>query len=438
MEHGSLLSLITETILRLDHLHTSEERQRYLLLHILATSQSMVIRECDNFTLNIAISKDRCDEYVFQTTGNVVLFCVQEPFEVCVHRVDLDQESISVGEQITVTKKNPLLVDGNKFVYHIKNKSTLFGLINIPDEATGNFYDLDINVYSLKTRKKAFWFPYNGSVSRYLFVLKALKDIEDPLLLPIAQRLLEHPSPIVASSARQSIYSQKTHGNTVKKENGNKVVEPSLSLGEFVNSLEKIEHLDCIDVEKYISDLLYLLSKNPTLLGDFIENEIKEKGFEYEEVYNQFLFNLYQSPRFFIRLTFWEPLNSDIEKPTFIYGMKHNHDFKLFTITYSGDGYSTAIAKIDASPTSIIEGEPVNLVQEKYVTLPKSHATIMNAYTDIHEQFPPKTLSSSLCIIIPDERRYPSWDFDDNYRAKSSGIAHIEYQIYNKIRCLLG
>ncbi|HDI3224238.1 TPA: hypothetical protein PMB70_003183 [Vibrio cholerae] len=428
--HNDLCVLIEETMLEIEHALHTEEYERRLLAHILATSQSMMIRECDNYTLNIVLSKN--SQYVFQSIGHVVLFCINEPFEVVLHRISADQNYISDGELITVTKSSPLLINGNHNTYYLQKEGTLFGLINLPDLNRSKLAGLDIRVYSLESQQQVFWFPYDGSVARYLFVLKALSDNEDPLRFSIAEELLAHPSPQVKATAKQFLNSHKPR-DILAQRMGSKQIASPLSLDEFVCAIDKIDCLDSVEAEDDICNLLLLLAQNPSLLGDFVAKEIHSKGFDYQEAYNHFLFNLHQSSRYVLRLTFWEPLNSDAEKPTFIYDIKHNHDFKLFTINYSGDGYHTIIAQTDTHPTTIVEGKLMNILGTRDVKLSKDRVTILNAYSDIHVQFPPNQLSSSLALIIPDARRLSSWDFDDNYRAKASGLAYAEHQIFTRI-----
>ena len=203
-----------------------------------------------------------------------------------------------------------------------------------------------------------------------------------------------------------------------------------MKLNDFIGLVNK--SLDKENRTALLSNALIELGKNKELLDDYVLDTLRKNGFLFDESYNHFLFTLYSSHEFDIRLTFWKPVLDEIERDTFIYGLKHNHDFEIFMTGYSGEGYETIVYQIDAKPEKIEKGTKVNVTFSSRIKLSKGVLIHMNPYIEIHEQIPPQTLSSSLALILRgDASEYmKNWEFDDNFVALGYGVSSRENAVY--------
>jgi len=177
------------------------------------------------------------------------------------------------------------------------------------------------------------------------------------------------------------------------------------------------------------------LAKNRTLLSDALIKEISDNGLSYDQIYNHYLFSLYSSDKFTIRLVFWKPVSLAIEIDTFIYNLKHNHDFEIFMTGYSGDGYETTLSKTDTSIAHIQKGDKAKITSSERVKLTFGTVIHMLPFQQIHEQHPPMELSSSLSLIIHEHKVLDgkAWSFDNNFKALHSGLGEEARLIFNKM-----
>ncbi|KWB69835.1 hypothetical protein WL40_12555 [Burkholderia ubonensis] len=210
-----------------------------------------------------------------------------------------------------------------------------------------------------------------------------------------------------------------------------------MTLTEFVNRLKAID----LSLEKSeISKWLTLLAERTTLLSEYLMQRIKEDGFgDWGATHNGYAFDLHKCDEFTIRLIFWPPVASAAERYNFIYGLSHSHDFELYAIGYSGDGYCTRLTEVlDLSP--IERGEPPRLGARTEIKLRPGTMYNMRPFFDIHEQHPPERLSSSLSLIIqrPDTQSdLKAWSFDANHLPTHSDIGDTEESIFEEIKLAL-
>lgn len=206
-----------------------------------------------------------------------------------------------------------------------------------------------------------------------------------------------------------------------------------MKLEEFIIIVkDNLKNPDRNDIYK---DALKELAKNRTLLSDMLIKEISGKGFSYDEIYNHYLFSLYSSDAFTIRLVFWKPVSLEIENDTFIYNVKHNHDFEIFMTGYSGDGYETILSKTDSSITHIKKGEKADISRSERIKLAFGKVIHMLPFYEIHEQHPPMKLSSSLSLIIHEHKVLDgkAWSFDNDFRALHSEVGEEAHLVFDKM-----
>lgn len=206
-----------------------------------------------------------------------------------------------------------------------------------------------------------------------------------------------------------------------------------MELDDFINVVnENISNPERFDIYK---NAILCLCKNRNILGKKIMNDIHCNGFHYSEPYNYHAFNLYRCAQFSIRLVFWQPLKSELEKNTFIYNVKHNHDFEIFIAGYSGDGYETTIYRADPSIKTITKGERPKIISNEKIKLQQGGFIHLEPFNDIHEQHPPHTLSSSLSLLIhkKDGVHAEAWCFSDDFSALHSEVGSEELELVNSM-----
>ncbi|MBB1585097.1 hypothetical protein [Serratia sp. OS31] len=210
-----------------------------------------------------------------------------------------------------------------------------------------------------------------------------------------------------------------------------------MKLDEFIKIV--IDNRLHPDRNNIYSSALLSLSKNRFILGESVLETIRDKGFFHRSIYNHYLFNLYECPQFTVRIVFWQPVKLEVERNTFIYGLKHNHDFEIFIVGYSGDGYETTIYKTDSSIMSIYTGDKPKIIGRKKIKLSVGNVIHLRPFYDIHEQHPPVSLSSSLSLILRGEeyKNVKSWSFAEDFSALHSGLGGEEIEIFNKISGLI-
>ncbi len=199
-----------------------------------------------------------------------------------------------------------------------------------------------------------------------------------------------------------------------------------------------IERMDSHDLERdkthIVADLRQLAS-NRSLLSEHLYHTLQCDGFNTENsLYNAYAFVLHSSQTYTIRLGFWAPVTSKDESQTFIYHLNHTHDFEMYAVGYSGDGYTT-IKRDILQRTPLRVGIRPLLGEETTHKLAPGEVLHMRAFYEVHRQLPPRTLSSSLSLLIhPQKKRMTdlAWCFDEHYLPTYPGIAAQETELYER------
>ncbi|MHC8300473.1 transposase [Pseudomonas sp. ZS1P83] len=193
------------------------------------------------------------------------------------------------------------------------------------------------------------------------------------------------------------------------------------------------------DKPKIIEDLRQLAT-NRTLLSEHLYTTIQREGFSTSNsLYSSYAFVLSYNDMFTVRLGFWSPVTSQDESETFIYDLNHTHDFEIYAVGYSGDGYTTVTRKI-LDNTPIQTGARPALSEERVLKLAPGEVLHMLPLKEIHKQLPPRTMSASLSLLIHPQRpdiTEEAWCFDENYVPTYPGIAMQETAFFESTLSLL-
>ncbi|VVO94580.1 transposase [Pseudomonas fluorescens] len=210
-----------------------------------------------------------------------------------------------------------------------------------------------------------------------------------------------------------------------------------MNLSTFV---ERMARYDLQRDAPNIIDDLQQLAKNRTLLSEHLYSKLQKNGFSTRNIlYNPYAFVLHNEDLFTVRLGFWSPIITQDENETFIYHMNHTHDFEIYAVGYSGDGYiSTMRTILDRAPLQA--GIKPSLGEERTLKLVPGHVMHMAPLHEIHKQLPPETLSASLSVIIHPRqatKTEEAWCFDENYVPTYPGIATQEAALFEQTLSLL-
>ncbi|QXO72397.1 hypothetical protein [Morganella morganii] len=183
-----------------------------------------------------------------------------------------------------------------------------------------------------------------------------------------------------------------------------------------------------------IIDDLKQLAANRTLLSEYLCRTLRKDGFSaHNSLYSPYGFVLHHGDLFTVRLGFWSPVISPDERGTFIYDLNHTHDFEIYAVGYSGDGYTTIMRSI-LDHTPLEAGVKPSLGEERTSKLARGHVLHMMPLYEIHRQLPPETLSASLSLMIhpqQETKTEKAWCFDENYVPTYHGIATQESAIFD-------
>ncbi|WP_053149777.1 hypothetical protein [Pseudomonas sp. P97.38] len=210
-----------------------------------------------------------------------------------------------------------------------------------------------------------------------------------------------------------------------------------MNLEAFV---ERLNNKEALANHSEIINALQQLATDRTLFSNHLHATIQRDGFDIRNsLYNAYGHVLYNDEAFTVRLSFWSPVNTDDERETFIYNVNHNHDFDLYTVGYSGDGYTTLIREIlDDLPLQT--GRRPRLGKVRTFKLAPGEALYMPALRDVHRQLPPQTLSASLSLLVHPPHRVmadQAWCFDQHYRPLYPGVAAHETALFTDTLSLL-
>jgi len=189
-----------------------------------------------------------------------------------------------------------------------------------------------------------------------------------------------------------------------------------------------------------IMDDLRQLASNRFLLSEHLHTSIQANGFSTRNsLYNAYAFVLHSDDLFTLRLGFWLPVNLHDEGETFIYNLNHSHDFEMYTVGYSGDGYTTIIREIlDDLPLQA--GKIPRLGKPRTIKLSPGEVLYMPPLREIHKQIAPQSMSASLSLLIHPElsnHADEAWCFDEHYMPLYPGIAAQETALFTQVLSLL-
>ncbi|MBC3374381.1 transposase [Pseudomonas sp. SWRI92] len=210
-----------------------------------------------------------------------------------------------------------------------------------------------------------------------------------------------------------------------------------MNLNTFV---ERLNTYDSQRDQTRIAEDLRQLAKNRSLLSDHLYSTIQQDGFSTRSsLYNAYAFVLHSNNEFTLRLGFWSPVDTYDESETFIYGLNHSHDFEMYAVGYSGDGYTSIVREIlDDLPLQA--GHAPRLGKERTVKLAPGEVLYMPALREIHRQLAPQSMSASLSLLIHPEdsvRADESWCFDEHYTPLYPGVAAQEMMLFAETLLLL-
>ncbi|WP_445178870.1 transposase [Pseudomonas sp. McL0111] len=200
-----------------------------------------------------------------------------------------------------------------------------------------------------------------------------------------------------------------------------------------------IERMTSYDLQRdksKITEDLRQLAKNRTLLSEHLYTTIQQDGFSTKNtLYGAYAFVLHSNDLFTVRLGFWSPVTSQDERETFIYDLSHSHDFELYCVGYSGDGYTTVSRQIlDQNPLQA--GTKPELGEERVLKLIPGEVLHMLPLREVHKQLPPETMSASLSLLIhprQETKTEEAWCFDDNLVPTYPGIARQETALFESL-----
>ncbi|SFL09829.1 transposase [Pseudomonas sp. NFACC46-3] len=204
-----------------------------------------------------------------------------------------------------------------------------------------------------------------------------------------------------------------------------------------------VERLNTYDMQRdkagIIADLRQL-AKNRCLLSDHLYTTLRQDGFSTRNsLYNAYGFLLHKNDSFTLRLGFWSPVETHDESETFIYNLNHSHDFELYAVGYSGDGYTTFVRELlDDLPLQ--KGKRPRLGKERRLKLAPGEVLYMPALREIHKQLAPNSMSASLSLLVHPERLDKideAWCFDKDYIPLYPGVAAQEITLFTETLSLL-
>jgi hypothetical protein len=119
----------------------------------------------------------------------------------------------------------------------------------------------------------------------------------------------------------------------------------------------------------------------------------------------------------------------------YAYGLPHNHDFSFLTVGHFGEGYETDLYEVDASKITGADGQAVELKNYSRQRLSEGRVLSFSAFSDLHTQFVPPSLSISINLIIIEAKKEGEQVFFDT--KKSTVIGDIEEGTVGRMKLTL-
>jgi hypothetical protein len=101
----------------------------------------------------------------------------------------------------------------------------------------------------------------------------------------------------------------------------------------------------------------------------------------------------------------------------YAYDLPHNHDFAFLTVGHFGEGYETDLYEVDPALISGEPDQPVELKSRSREQLTEGKVIAFSAYSDVHTQFPPASLSVSINLVLVGSARGQEQVFFDSARS---------------------
>lgn len=179
------------------------------------------------------------------------------------------------------------------------------------------------------------------------------------------------------------------------------------------------------------------LHNNRSFITTLMNDELKSKGFQKNNLYAGQSLILHANRDFLVRAVIWTPeaqsnVRREMERDINFYGVAHDHAFNLLTVGYHGAGYKTDFFEYDRTKVMGYVGEDVAMTFLESTHLGFGEMLFMRESQDIHIQFPPTDLSISLNLMsknAADETNIEQFIFDVQ-RKKIIGYPH--YGVSNR------
>ncbi|WP_085586679.1 MULTISPECIES: hypothetical protein [unclassified Pseudomonas] len=182
---------------------SAKQQQRATILdNVNPYTQTLTLHCTDDANISVRTLSSTSSTVLYSVPGHSILFPVHsEPFSVQLYGIEGDR--LSLARRVTVTDRDPLLIDGRHTLYECVPSEgptpVLVGSINLPVRSA------DISVFDRSSLRKVAWFPHDDSAARYLVSLELLEAAQDPEAVRVAEELIHHYHPAVAWKAFQII-----------------------------------------------------------------------------------------------------------------------------------------------------------------------------------------------------------------------------------------
>jgi hypothetical protein len=198
----------------------------------------------------------------------------------------------------------------------------------------------------------------------------------------------------------------------------------AIGLEQFLAYVER--EVDEHDVDSILAsaDQLFALSLNEDLLIDSLNDCIRHlvKSENSSLFYSSHSFVLGRVGRMTVRGNIWPdtrafdatPHRKEHVRHVYAYYYPHDHNFDFLTVGWHGPGYTTDIYEYDYDQVDGMLGEKVCLRFLERTDLCKGKTMFFRKGRDVHVQYPPKSVSVSLNLLIdsPDSRTKEQFEFN--------------------------
>ncbi|QBH05532.1 hypothetical protein [Xanthomonas oryzae] len=191
-----------------------------------------------------------------------------------------------------------------------------------------------------------------------------------------------------------------------------------ITLDEFCSFCASVGKFETIDDFLIALPALQRLSLNRTLLD---EKFAPAKHLGKSRVQQSIL--LAGREHFFVRAMLWPAIPAtDINAANlykYAYCVPHDHNFSFMTIGYFGPGYRTKFYRSERGFREVKKAEQIELEEADDVVLGRGDCAIVQAYDDVHIQYPPRSFSISLNLVPRSKFR-----FKQAFMSSSGSVVH--------------